>query len=204
MPGTQLGQCTSIAFVNGIIFAAWTDDSNTLGNNPDLQASGDAFADSTDIAVARIAVAAVVAGPPVVTGRPISCSEGSAFSGPVATFTDNTPTLVSTDFSATINWGDGTPEDTSAVILPFGLPCAGNFVVNGTHNYSTPAAYAVTVTVHDNVDNLSGTTESGVSQQAGGATDSHERHRSHKQWPLGGSGDRRRLWSSPGHEHGRR
>ena len=49
---------------------------------------------------------------PVVKGTAISAVEGTPFSGTVATFTDATPGANVEDFSATINWGDGTPTVT--------------------------------------------------------------------------------------------
>ena len=41
-------------------------------------------------------------------GLTIAARVGTAFSGPVANFTDLNPLATPADFSATVNWGDGT------------------------------------------------------------------------------------------------
>ena len=53
-------------------------------------------------------------------------------------------------YSATINWGDGTPSTTGTVRSTTGgpgVPTTGT--VAGSHVYSTPGRYSVTVTVND-------------------------------------------------------
>jgi len=81
--------------------------------------------------------------PLTATATPVSATAGTAFSGPVATFTDANPGGTVSQYSATINWGDGT---TSAGTVTAG---AGNFVVNGSHTYVSPGAYQTTVTIRD-------------------------------------------------------
>ena len=57
--------------------------------------------------------------------------EGSPFTGQIATAFDTGP--VAPTFTVTINWGDGTPLDTTTgTVTPIaGSP--GAFTVNGTH-----------------------------------------------------------------------
>ena len=69
---------------------------------------------------------------------------GTAFSGPVATFHDANAAAPPSDFTATIDWGDGTT--TPGTITSNG---GGNFTVSGTHTYATVGPFTVTVVVND-------------------------------------------------------
>jgi hypothetical protein len=83
-----------------------------------------------------------------VTVLPISATGGNSFSGQtgqpvggtVATFSADS-TDSAGDFAATIDWGDGT---TSPGTISGTNP---SFVVSGTHGYSTPGSYTITVTI---------------------------------------------------------
>jgi hypothetical protein len=81
----------------------------------------------------------------VLTAHPLTftANPGQAFSGTVATFTDSDTGSVASDFSATINWGDGT---TSAGVI---TDTAGAISVSGTHTYATAGRDAVMVTLTD-------------------------------------------------------
>jgi hypothetical protein len=79
------------------------------------------------------------------TATTVSGVEGTAISGAtVATFTDANPNATASDFTATINWGDGTT--TAGTIVA--QNCAG-FAVDGTHTYADEGTYAVGVTIND-------------------------------------------------------
>lgn len=167
----QYGDYEGLAFANGILYPIWTDNSADLGLNPDLPA-GAAFASSYDVAVGRVAVATVtVPLPPVVTGMSISTTEGQIFSGIVATFTDPQKSLQSTDFTAAINWGDGSSSHTGS-ITPSG-DSDNHFIIRGDHRYITAGSYIVSVTVTDNVNNLTGTTVSDASQMPGNQSEAN-------------------------------
>ena len=56
------------------------------------------------------------------------------FSGPVASFTDDNPTAPLSDYTVTIDWGDGTPPSAGSVIQPG--PVGSPFVVYGKHTYA--------------------------------------------------------------------
>ncbi len=93
------------------------------------------------------------------TGNTINATHGSPFSGPVASFVDGTPTSTQGDFSATIDWGDGT-HNSGTVSGANGGP----FTVNGTHTYSRAGGYTLKVTLQDNVDNSTYQASPGVAQ----------------------------------------
>jgi hypothetical protein len=76
-------------------------------------------------------------------GLTFTANPGQAFSGTVATFTDSNRANVADDFTATINWGDGT---TSAGVI---TDNAGAISVSGTHTYATASQHAVSVTLAD-------------------------------------------------------
>ncbi len=86
----------------------------------------------------------VVDAPLTATPVSITATTGVAFNGAVATFTDANPNGTVSDFSATIDWGDGTASAGSIATNP-----AGGFVVNGTHTYTTVNSFKTTITISD-------------------------------------------------------
>jgi hypothetical protein len=66
------------------------------------------------------------------------------FSGTVATFTDANPAAPVSDFTASIDWGDG--QVTTGVI---NMQAGGVFAVAGSHTFKGRGDYPVTVTVRD-------------------------------------------------------
>jgi hypothetical protein len=119
--------------------AAYSGDPTT-GNN----ASSSVCSDETVIVTQ-------VDQPISAAGTTINAIEGTQFSGTVATFTDPDLTATAAEYSATINWGDGTP--TSAGVI---TGANGSFTVTGSHMYAEEGKYPVTVTITD-VDNPSNT-----------------------------------------------
>ena len=61
----------------------------------------------------------------------VAGTAGTAFSGPVAHFTDANAQATASAFTATISWGDGAPA-TAGTIAAAG----GGFDVGGTHTYA--------------------------------------------------------------------
>jgi len=80
------------------------------------------------------------------TGTPVSATEAAAFSGQVATFTDPDTSATASEYTATIEWGDGT--STAGTVSGSG----GSFVVNGEHTYADEGTYEVKVAIAD-IDN---------------------------------------------------
>ncbi|HXW26291.1 MAG TPA: pentapeptide repeat-containing protein, partial [Xanthobacteraceae bacterium] len=82
-----------------------------------------------------------------------SATEGTALPGTtaVATFSDFNPTDTASDFTATINWGDGVTTTGTVVGAP------GTFTVEGGHTYANYGNDTASVTVTDTLDQIQGT-----------------------------------------------
>ena len=91
------------------------------------------------------ALAAEIADAPLTAaGVTISTTEGAAFSGAVATFTDADPNGEVGDYTAVIQWGDGS---SSAGAIAAG---ANGFTVSGSHAYAEEgAALPLSVVISD-------------------------------------------------------
>src|SRR5947199_270179 len=91
-----------------------------------------------------LVLAAGPAGASVITASPVnfSASEQSLFRGTVATFTDDNPAAMPTDFVAVIDWGDGSPTSFGTI-----TENAGTFSVDGQHTYDDEGTFAATVTI---------------------------------------------------------
>jgi hypothetical protein len=82
------------------------------------------------------------------TGVPIpDQSTGQGFTVPVATFTDANPNAPLGEFTALIDWGDGSSAGDGDISQPAGV--GTTFDVSGGHTYSTAATFTVTVTISD-------------------------------------------------------
>jgi parallel beta-helix repeat protein len=75
---------------------------------------------------------------PTPSGTAISATEGQAFSGAVATIARCT---ASAPYTATIDWGDGSPLSGATVTPEAGNTCT----INGTHTYADVGKYTLTV-----------------------------------------------------------
>jgi hypothetical protein len=82
------------------------------------------------------------------SGQSLPATEGAAFSGVVATFTDADPSATAASFSAAVAWGDGESSAGSVVSDP---RVAGRFNVLASkpHPYAEEGSQAVTVTITD-------------------------------------------------------
>jgi hypothetical protein len=100
-----------------------------------------------DLAGARSVVddaASVTAAPLSANTRTISATDGNAFSGVVATFTDGDPLDTLGDYRATIAWGNGrsTPGN-------IGVNLAGGYSVTAGLTLTSVGSFPVTVTISD-------------------------------------------------------
>jgi hypothetical protein len=74
----------------------------------------------------------------------VTATEGAAFTGVVASFSDSDPNGNAKDFTAVINWGDGHQSNGSIT-----KNAAGGFDVSGTNTYATTGLFPINVDVQD-------------------------------------------------------
>lgn len=73
----------------------------------------------------------------------VTAAQDVPFAGTVATFHDLNPSAPVSDYSATVNWGDGSSS-------PGTVTTAGSgFQVLGSHTYTAPGGYVMSVAIHD-------------------------------------------------------
>ena len=119
------------------------------------------------LALLIVAIAALLAAPAafadevlLLTPTPFASVEGRALvAQQVATFTDSTGDDSATDYSASINWGDGAV--TSGTVSGT-TGTTGPWKVRGTHTYAEEGTYSVTVTATDNASSASGSSQESV------------------------------------------
>ncbi len=78
------------------------------------------------------------------TGVNVSATEGAAFTGTVATFTDPDPAATAGEYVASIDWGDG-----AITVGAVSGPTGGPFAVSGSHTYEEEGSYIVTTQITD-------------------------------------------------------
>ena len=81
---------------------------------------------------------------PTPTAATVTPTEGASFTGTVASFSDPDTTDGASDYTASIDWGDG--ATTSGTTVDDG---GGAFHVTGTHTYAEEGSKPVSVTVQD-------------------------------------------------------
>ena len=101
----------------------------------------------TSRSVATVVDAATVADAPLsaTPAGPVAATAGTPLAvSPVATFTDADPNGIVRDYTATIDWGDGTAETHGTVTASGSI-----FTVSGGHTFASPGTFNGTVTVRD-------------------------------------------------------
>ena len=74
----------------------------------------------------------------------LTATEGApAATVALASLGDSDPNATATDYTATVDWGDGSPDTVGTITG------AGNFTVSGTHAYADEGSFPVTVTMRD-------------------------------------------------------
>jgi hypothetical protein len=112
--------------------------------------------DAPGTATAQVTSTAHVAGAGLnAFPQTFAATEGVAFNGAVATFTDSRAGAMVGDFTASINWGDG--ATIPGTITSNG---GGGFSVSGTHTYADEGTFSVPVQVTDNVSTMTANTTS--------------------------------------------
>ena len=92
---------------------------------------------------------------PSGTGTSISATEGVAATVLVATFVDFDNTKTAANFTATINWGDGSGTSAGTITAN-----GGGFNINGTHTYAAAGIFQVSIQIADNSGNFESVTSS--------------------------------------------
>ena len=110
-----------------------TTPTQTVTVAADQTASGANFGENPNV---------VPAGTIAASGVTFTATQGTAFTGTVATFIDPMATDTAAEFTATINWGDGSTSTTGTV-----SGSNGAFTVAGSHTYSGDGADLVSVTI---------------------------------------------------------
>jgi hypothetical protein len=77
-------------------------------------------------------------------GLTLNMSQGATFAGVIATFTDGDPNGATTDYTASIDWGDGSTSAGSVQVDP-----NGGFDVTGSHTYSLSGNFTIGVSIAD-------------------------------------------------------
>jgi hypothetical protein len=109
-----------------------------------LQTAGSQTLTATDTVTAAITGSAtVVARGLTALSRTPSFAEGIAATAVVASFTDADPLDTPGDYTASIQWGDGS-KSSGAIV-----PNAAGFDVSGTHTYAEEGSDAIVVTIQD-------------------------------------------------------
>nr|MDP9122448.1 hypothetical protein [Acidobacteriota bacterium] len=103
------------------------------------------IAEQPGTASASVTDTATVGETDVLSGTPAAITpfQGIPFTGTVATFTDANTANTAADFTASIDWGDGTV--TPGVVSGSN----GSFSVSGTHTYAATGNFTVVVTLTD-------------------------------------------------------
>lgn len=114
--------------------------------------------------VAAIALACVFAAPAVAAGDqvtviavPVSATEGQSMSREVARFVDSPGDDSASDYSATIDWGDG--SSSAGTVTGSG---GGSWQVTASHTYAEEGYFVETVTVHDAASAIVGSDQQAI------------------------------------------
>ncbi len=82
--------------------------------------------------------------PLTASGTSVDATAGVPFTGQLATFTDADPNGEVSDYTATIEWGDGSATAGSISAAP-----GGGFAVTGSHTYTVIGTYQTSVAIRD-------------------------------------------------------
>jgi hypothetical protein len=78
---------------------------------------------------------------------PAGITEGLPFSGTVASVTDPDPAALLSAFTASINWGDGSPASAGTITQPGGA--GTNLVVSGSHTYGDEGSFQINTSIFE-------------------------------------------------------
>jgi hypothetical protein len=80
----------------------------------------------------------------------VPATSSTTFNGPTASFTDQSSTGTLTDFSATIDWGDGSSSPANGQLVTItGGPGTSPYTVSGSHTYASSGNFTITTKILD-------------------------------------------------------
>ena len=82
--------------------------------------------------------------PLTAQGVPVDAVPNTPFQATVPTFTDADPGGTVSDYTATIDWGDGSPIDQGTITAQ-----GAGFAVSGSHTYTTSGPFTITIQITD-------------------------------------------------------
>ena len=135
----QVSSTGAHTYANEGIYAVtvtMTDNDATAGAIPTTAAT------TSTATIADAALTASAAQPTIAAQ-----SEGVAFAGAVASFTDANPTATLSDYVAAIDWGDGSPTSLGSFTQAGGVGTA--ITVNGVHTFKQDGAFTIRVVTSD-------------------------------------------------------
>ncbi|HEY1685258.1 MAG TPA: hypothetical protein VGG19_10880 [Tepidisphaeraceae bacterium] len=102
-----------------------------------------------DVSATSASTITVADAPLLASGTisPITASTGATINTTVGQFQDVDSDSTTSDFTATIDWGDGSAESAGTLATTTGI--GNNFVVNGRHAYTKAGVYTITTIVTD-------------------------------------------------------
>jgi probable HAF family extracellular repeat protein len=134
-----------ITYNNGVYSVAGSHTYAQPGSDPIAVTVTDAGGQTATIdGTATVADAPLTPSATAVSGTEFT-STGTV---EVATFTDGDPLMTSGDFTATINWGDGTAVQNGTIVADPN----GGFDVDGAHTYGAAGNCSITVNIDDTND----------------------------------------------------
>ena len=128
--------------------------SGTATVTVDLQNSGgtaNGGVDTSPPQIFTITVTPVIATPQVVPMAPVSFVQGGTAGNVVVAMFSEVNGGPASDFSATINWGDGTPPTAGIVVQDSAATATApaTYSVLGSHVYTSSGAFTITVSIVD-------------------------------------------------------
>jgi hypothetical protein len=154
--GSPSASCTVVAAPDGFLVVGWHTFTTANPIEPvtvtitDTRGFGQATANS---------VATITSPGGLLTpfGQSVSFVAATLSSAVVASFTDSSPLAIPDEFTASINWGDGTASSAGTIAIS-----GAGFTVTGSHTYNvdpvtTPIVESVTVIITDTLTGDTGT-----------------------------------------------
>jgi hypothetical protein len=142
------GELFSSPVVTNVVITLGSDAIFEFDGTSSTPSAVDGSLNNQDNPTDLVAADDVVLAEPVSAQTTVQATAGVPFSGTIDTFFDSNPGGSASDFTALINWGDGT--QTTGTVTSAGSSSNGPvFNVTGTHDYAKQGTFSATVSVSD-------------------------------------------------------